>query len=406
MAAGVGGSAPHEELEKLTDMAAGAEPIVLGEYEARLRKVQDLMRQQAVDALFLTPGANLQYFTGMRWGLSERLAGALVPASGPLTYIAPAFERDTFTSYMVVPGELYTWEEHESPFRLVGSMLDTAGIGDGAIAFDPDAPFAFFDGVCGAKGRCRYLNAMRLTAPCRSRKTPAEIALIQRATNLTLEVHKAAARILRPGITTTEVVEFIDAAHRACGAASGSVFCIVLFGNATSFPHGVKVPQVLARDDWVLIDTGCRIEGYHSDITRTYPFGKASQRQRYAWAVEHEAQAAAFDAARVGTPCQEVDAAARRVLERHGFGPGYALPGLPHRTGHGCGLQVHESPYLVRGEETPLDIGMVASDEPMLVLPGEFGVRLEDHFYMTSIGARWFTRPSPSIDDPFDLESA
>ncbi len=403
MTIGVGGSNAAEELEKLSDRTHGARPIGVAEHRQRIDNVRELMAAQGIDALFLAAGANLVYFTGMRWGLSERLAGVLIPAEGPLGYVAPGFERDTFKGFMQMEGELRTWEEHENPFALVGTMLDAAGAGRGVVALDADMPFAFVDGLRDARPDCRFVNAAAITSPCRSRKSAAEIALMQCAKDLTLEVHRAAAAILRPGITTTEVTDFIDRAHRAAGASSGSAFCIVLFGVATSFPHGVKEPQVLGKDDWVLIDTGCRVHGYHSDITRSYAFGEPTPRQRDAWAVEHEAQAAAFGAARLGAPCESVDAAARWVLESHGFGPGYALPGLPHRTGHGCGLQVHETPYLVRGDETPLDVGMAASNEPMLVLPGEFGVRLEDHFYMADDGARWFTRPSPAVDDPFGL---
>jgi Xaa-Pro dipeptidase len=239
----------------------------------------------------------------------------------------------------------------------------------------------------------------------RARKSVAEIALIQRAHEMTMEVHKAAASILEVGITTSEVVEFIDQAHQAVGAADGSYFCIVLFGVATSFPHGVKDPQTLAKDDWVLIDTGCVLEGYISDTTRSFCFGDPSEAHRTAWAAEKAAELAAFEAAQLGQPCEAADTAARKSLISSGYGPDYQLPGCPHRTGHGCGLDIHEAPNLVRGEQTILDIGMVFSDEPMLVIPGEFGVRLEDHFHMTSEGPKWFTQPSHSIDDPFGLEA-
>jgi Xaa-Pro dipeptidase len=215
-----------------------------------------------------------------------------------------------------------------------------------------------------------------------------------------LEVHKAAAAILHEGITTTEVTAFIEQAHRKTGAP-GSIFCIVLFGPATAFPHGVKDPQTLKAGDVVLIDTGCKVHDYLSDITRTYVFGEPDDRQRRFWDIEKEAQAAAFAAARLGAPCGEPDRAARRVLNRHGLGPDYTLPGLPHRTGHGIGLDVHEWPYLVGSDETPLDVGMCFSNEPMICIPGEFGIRHEDHFYMTERGPQWFTQPAHTVDDPF-----
>jgi Xaa-Pro dipeptidase len=217
---------------------------------------------------------------------------------------------------------------------------------------------------------------------------------------MTLEVQRRAARILAPGIRASAVREFIDAAHKAIGSA-GSTFCIVQFGASTAFPHGLPKDDVLAEGDMVLIDTGCAVQGYNSDITRSYVFGSPSTEQKYIWAIEQEAQWAAFDAVRPGTSCESIDSVARAVLERNGLGPGYRLPGLPHRTGHGIGLSIHEAPYLVPGDRTELRAGMCFSDEPMIVMPGRFGVRLEDHFHVTETGAAWFTEPSPAIDRPF-----
>ncbi len=228
---------------------------------------------------------------------------------------------------------------------------------------------------------------------------------MQKAKDITLEVHKAAARILAEGMTTTEVEDFITEAHRRLGADGPPGFRIVLFGGPTAYPHGVPYPQALMPGDMVLIDTGAPIEGYTSDITRSYVFGEPSARQREVWNVEKAAQAAAFAAARPGAPCEAVDAAARAVIEGAGFGPGYAVPGLPHRTGHGIGLDVHEWAYLVKGDKTLLAPGMCFSNEPMICIYGEFGVRLEDHFYMTEEGPRWFTQPSHSVDDPFGHEA-
>jgi Xaa-Pro dipeptidase len=227
---------------------------------------------------------------------------------------------------------------------------------------------------------------------------------MQRAKDMTLEVHKAAASMLREGIVTTEVDAFIHEAHKKVGS-SGSYFCIVLFGPASAFPHGVKEPQTLKNGDMVLIDTGCQVHGYISDITRTYVFGEPSEHQRAVWNAEKAAQAAAFAAAQPGVPCREVDIAARRSLVASGFGPDYDLPGLPHRTGHGIGLDIHEWPYLVGSDTTPLAEGMCFSNEPMICVPGEFGIRLEDHFYMTATGPKWFTQPSHSIEDPFGLQA-
>ncbi len=221
--------------------------------------------------------------------------------------------------------------------------------------------------------------------------------------NITLEVQKATARILKVGISAKEVTDFIHEAHKRFGIASGSYFCIVLFGVDSSFPHGVKEPKNLELDDMVIIDTGCVLYDYISDITRTYVFGKANELQRKIWDIEKETQQAAFQEAQLGKMCASVDKASRNVLESHGLGPDYKLPGLPHRTGHGIGLDIHEYPFIVSGNETILEPGMCFSNEPMICVPNEFGVRLEDHIYMTEEGAKWFTEPSYSIEDPFGL---
>ncbi len=217
---------------------------------------------------------------------------------------------------------------------------------------------------------------------------------------MTLEVQRRAALALTPGVNASAMRRFIDEAHKAIGSA-GSTFCIVQFGASSAYPHGLPQDDVLQEGDMVLIDTGCAVQGYNSDITRGYVFGTPDDEQSRIWSIEQEAQQAAFDAVRPGVPCEAIDRAARRVLERHGLGPGYALPGLPHRTGHGIGLSIHEGPYLVPGDRTPLAPGMCCSNEPMIVVPGRFGVRLEDHFHVTEDGAAWFTRPSPAIDRPF-----
>ena len=250
------------------------------------------------------------------------------------------------------------------------------------------------------------MNASVVTAECRRCKSDTEIALMQSAKIITLRAQQAAAAILEPGVTTTEVTNFLAEAHTRLGCDGPLSFCIVLFGEPTAYPHGVPYPQTLELGDMVLIDVGATVEGYHSDITRTYVFGEPSQRQRDVWNVEKAAQGAAFRAAKLGATCESVDAAARKVIEDAGFGPDYAVPGLPHRTGHGIGLDVHEWSYLVRGDKTRLAPGMCFSNEPMICIYGEFGVRLEDHFYMTESGPRGFTEPSRSIDDPFGLEES
>lgn len=397
---GVGGQTPESALAALSNMTQGVAPIGREEYQARIARAQALMADQGLDAVYLNAGTNLFYFTGTRWWPSERLVGVLLPQSGQPVYLGPAFEENTLNQYREVEGDFKGWQEHESPYALAAGIL--AQWGARTVGIDESSPFFISNGLAKAAPGLQWVSADAVTAGCRMHKSTAEIALMQRAKDMTMAVHRAAASILRPGISTVEVAEFIDAAHRRVGA-SGSSFCIVLFGVASSFPHGVKHAQILQDNDWVLIDTGCVLHGYNSDITRSYAFGEVTERQRQAFAAEKAAQAAAFDAARLGQPCGAVDDAARKVLAEHGFSSGYDLPGLPHRTGHGCGLDIHEWPYLVKGNDQPLAAGMVFSNEPMLVLPGEFGVRLEDHFYMTDNGPRWFTEPSESIENPLNL---
>lgn len=398
----IGGKTPEQALAELSDMTGGVNPIQESEYQARMAKAQAYMLEHSIAAIYLNAGTNLSYFTGMQWYASERMVGAILPAHGEVIYIAPYFEIDTLNDYMVIPGEIRGWQEHESPYALFCQIIsELTQQGPAKIGIDESTAFFVVDGIQKQEAELCLINASEVTAHCRMHKSASEIALIQRAMDMTLRVHQATASMLKEGMSTTEVEAFIHQAHKKVGAASGSYFCIVLFGLATSFPHGVKEPQFLNKNDMVLIDTGCKLHGYVSDITRTYIYGEASERQTHIWNSEKRAQQAAFQAALIGTPCGDVDAAARKSLEKDGLGPDYNLPGLPHRTGHGIGMDIHEWPYLVKNNSTRLAKGMCFSNEPMIVVPGEFGIRLEDHFYMTDKGPRWFTNPSQSIDKPF-----
>ncbi len=400
MTIGVGGSTAEEQLAGLVDMTDGVIPIQTAEYELRLAKAQSLMKQNGVDVMYVNAGTNLNYFLGTSWHASERMVGAIIPADGPPEYIAPVFEIGTLQQYMGITGEVHGWHEHENPYRLFAGRVAAKYGKNPVVALDESCAFFISHGISKVL-EADFVNASSITAACRMAKSDHELALMQRAKLMTLEVQKAAARMLRPDISTTEVEQFIHLAHQKVGAPAGSYFVIVLFGEATAYPHGVKHPQMLKSGDMVLIDTGCQVHDYISDITRSYVYGDPSNRQREVWKAEKAAQAAAFQAAQIGQSCASVDIAARQVLEKHGFGPDYELPGLPHRTGHGIGLDIHEWPYLNSGDQTILQSGMCFSNEPMICIPGEFGIRLEDHFYMTATGPRWFTEPSLSIDDPF-----
>jgi len=405
MTIGVGGSTAEAELAKLSDMTAGVESISLTEYQHRIQKAQAIMRENNIAATYINAGTNLYYFTGTRWYASERMVGAIIPQQGDIEYISPYFEINTLDQHMQVKGKINGWQEHESPYQLFADTLKKIGIDSGKVALDESTAFFIADGIKQRAPGYSLVDAKAVTAGCRSQKSANEIALLQRAKDMTMAVHKAVARILYQGITTAEVEAFIHQAHKKVGAPAGSYFCIVLFGKDSSFPHGVKQPKALELNDIVLIDTGCQVEGYNSDITRTYVFGEANQRQREMWQIEKMAQLKAFEAAQLNAPCGDVDVAARNYLASQGMGPDYQTPGCPHRTGHGIGLDIHEWPYLVRSDKTPLAVGMCFSNEPMLVLPDEFGIRLEDHFYMTADGPKWFTEPSHSIDDPFGYQA-
>ncbi len=402
MTLGVGGSTMAAELAGLSPRAGRPPAIGAAEYEARLEKARGLTRGLGADALLIGAGASLRYFTGVPWGATERLVALLLPVSGAPVMICPGFELGSLQADLKIEVEIRLWQEHESPAALVARSL--AELGADVLALDPAAPFSLFSALRDASPSLSVKDAGAVVDGCRGVKSQAELALLRYAKAITLDVHRRAGAVLAPGVRASEVKRFIDEAHRAA-SGGGSTFCAVQFGEATAYPHGLPGDQELAEGDLVLIDTGCQVEGYQADITRTYVFGTPSDEHRRIWEIEHEAQGSAFDAVRPGLPCEAIDAVARQVLERHGLGPDYALPGLPHRTGHGIGLSIHEGPYLVRGDATPLAPGMCFSNEPMIVIPGRFGVRLEDHMYVTETGAAWFTPPSPSIDDPFGLKA-
>lgn len=395
----IGGSNAAAELAGIVKDLSHVRPITNQERQQRRDKATDLMQQKGIAALVLSASTSLYYFTGLSWYQSERLVGAVMTNSGKLIFVSPAFEDSKLRETLGDQADIRLWEEDENPYALVAQILKEENL-QGKIALDEVAPFFVADGLRQALSSYAIVNGMVITAECRMHKSANEIALMQAAKNITLEVQRRTAKILREGISSTEVADFINQAHRAFGGSS-STFCIVSFGLPTSIPHGPDGVQYLKEGDMVLIDTGCMIERYHSDITRSYVFGEPTARQRSMWDLEKAAQAAAFEAAQIGVPCEEVDAAARRVLEAAGLGPGYKTPGLPHRTGHGIGLDIHEWTYLVKGNKTPLATGMCFSNEPMICLDGEFGIRLEDHFYMTEQGPKWFTGQSHAVDAPF-----
>jgi Xaa-Pro dipeptidase len=369
--------------------------IPQAERKARIQNLCAAMEAANIAATLIGPTASLRYFTGMSWHPSERFTGALIHRSGTVEYITPGFEKDKVGQVIGIPGDIHVWQEEESPYALIRDRLPR-----GTLAVDEQVALFTWLGLRGAFGDERLKGGGALIGGLRARKSKAEIALMQYAKTITLEVQRRAWKNLRAGMRASDVEKFIDGEHRKL-AGNGNTFCIVSFGSDTSLPHGGETDRILQDGDAVLIDTGTSYDGYNSDITRSYVFGEPSRDYVRVWDAEKRAQAAAFDAARIGAACSSVDDAARASMGREGFGPDYNMPGLPHRTGHGIGLDIHESPNLVRGDATALAQGMCFSNEPMIVLPGTLGIRLEDHFYMDEGGARWFTEPSASAAEPF-----
>jgi len=387
-----------EQIHRLKKLTAGVVPITDDERRACISKAQRLMGEHKIDAVYIEPGSSMFYFTGMRWSTSERMFALVIPQRGELAWICPKFEEPRARELIKFGNDIRTWEEDESPYRRVAQIIRDRGIRSGRIGMEERVRFFLFDGIRQEAPKLEFVSATPITAGCRMFKSPAEIALMQRANDITIVAYRATWASMRDGMPQEEFAENCAAAFRNLGV-QGGVFCS--FGKYTAFPHGSSTQQTLHEGDVVLMDGGCSVEGYQSDITRTFVFGKPTQRQRDIWDLERKSQDAGFAAARIGAPCEAVDAAARRVITDAGFGPDYKVPGLPHRTGHGIGLDGHEWTNFVRGNKTPIQTGMCFSDEPTIVIYGEFGIRLEDCLHITENGPKFFTNQSPSIDKPF-----
>jgi Xaa-Pro dipeptidase len=391
------GSQP-EAVRRLRRMTDNVVPITMEERQSRIDKAQKLMREQHVDAIYIEPGSSMFYYTGMRWGTSERMLAMVLPARGEIAWVCPKFEEERARELIQMGKDIRTWEEDESPYQRVAQILKDRGVRTGTVGIEERVRFFLYDGIRQAAPAVKYVSATPITAGGRMFKSPAEISLMQLANDITIAAYKATHDSMTEGMTQGEFADICAAAFRALGT-SGGIF--VSFGKYTAFPHGSSTPQRLKKGDVVLMDGGCSVEGYESDITRTFVFGKATDRQRQIWDLERKSQDAGFAAAKVGAPCEAVDAAARKVITDAGFGPDYKVPGLPHRTGHGIGLDGHEWTNFVRGNKTTIQPGMCFSDEPTIVIYGEFGMRLEDCLYITPDGPKFFTQQSASIDEPF-----
>ena len=401
MKLGIGGSKIQEELNNLVSVKDEIKPIEIPEYLQRIGKLALLMRKNGIEATFLDCSSSLYYFTSIKLSPSERLHGAIIFSNGRIIYICPEFEKQKIKELIKIKGEILTWQENEPPAKVLISLLNNQLNKNDLIAIDELTPFFTFDAISKENTKFNFSSAEKIIKQCRMVKSKNEIALIKTAMKISLEAQKVTARILFEGISTTQVQNFLSDAHLILGAEKIPVFNIVLFGKASAYPHGVNYDQYLQNGDMVLIDVGAEVGGYYSDITRTYVFGETNQYQKEIWELEKKAQNAIFNTSKIGIECERLDKAARNVITSGGLGPNYNTPGLPHRSGHGIGLDIHEHPYIVEGNSTPLSKGMCFSNEPSICIYGKFGVRLEDHIYMTDEGPKWFTNPSFSFEDPF-----
>jgi Xaa-Pro dipeptidase len=379
-------------------------PISAAERMQRLRRAQELMRARGIGAVLVESGPSLDYYTGVQWWRSERLTAAVIPAEGDPIIVTPFFERPSIAEMLQVPAEIRTWNEDEEPLKLVADFLRERKATSAPIAFEETDRFWIMDRLKQQLPAIAVVNANPVVRAQRMIKSPTELALIQAANDIMLASLRYAGERTKVGMTPADIDAMIAAVHKQMGSAYDGG--LILIGEASAYPHGSKKPHVVQKGDIVLMDCTSSVHGYQADITRTFVAGTPSADQRKLWDQVHRGQQIAIETAKVGLPAGAVDDAVRRAYESWGFGPGYRLPGLSHRTGHGIGMEVHEPVNLVHGEMTPLAPGMCFSDEPGLYVPGKFGVRLEDCWHMTEAGPKFFTQPPASIDEPFGPGSA
>jgi len=398
-ASGADGDLPAS-IARLTSWADRATPISTAERAGRVENAKRLMRANGHSALALCGGTSMVYFTGIGWGGGERLFSVVIPVDGDAFVVCPAFEEDRAREQLALgplgSAQVYTWEEHESPYERVAQGLRDRGIASGRMGAEETMQFRFSNGIAMAAPALQVVDATPVTGGCRGVKDEHELALMRLANEVTLTAYKAAYLAMEEGMTQSDVGRLISQAHSRMGFSGGAS---VQTGEWSALPHGSITPQVIREGTILLIDGGCGVEGYRSDISRTFVLGQPTDKMKQVFDIEYAAQRAAFDIAGPGVLPEDVDGAARKVIEDAGYGPGYTY--FSHRVGHGIGMDGHEWPYLVKGNRTPLLPGNVFSDEPGIYIPGEFGVRLEDIMYITEDGAELFTPQSPSLEEPF-----
>lgn len=390
-------------------MAAAAEalkpvtlppPISSAERLLRIARARQLMKQNGIGSVIVESGSSLDYLTGVEWHRSERLTAAVIPAQGDPIVVTPFFERPSVAETLAIPAEIRTWNEDEDPLKLVADFLKERGVASSPVGFEETDRYFIVDRLGLQLPGMKAVSANPVVRALRLIKSPAELALMQTANDITLRAMRHASETSRVGRTPADYSEAINAATTALGGTPE--FALVLIDEASALPHGSRKPQLVKRGSTILFDCGCTVHGYQSDISRTFVWGAdPTPEQRKVWNQVHEGQQIAIRAAKIGAPAGSVDDAVRAAYESWGYGPGYKLPGLSHRTGHGIGMDGHEPVYLVHGDTTPLATGMCFSDEPGIYIPGKFGVRLEDCWHMTDAGPKFFSNPPPAIDRPF-----
>jgi Xaa-Pro dipeptidase len=375
-------------------------PISSAERLGRMAKARALMQRNGIGAVVVEAGPSLEYYTGVQWWRSERLTAAVIPAQGDPIVVTPFFESPSVKETLAIPAEVRTWNEDEEPLKLVADFLRERGVASEPVAFEETDRFFILDRLQKQLPGLRFVSANPVVRAQRMIKSSAELALMQVANDITLKAMRRAGESAKLGMTPKDFSAAINAATVALGGSPE--FALVLIDEAAALPHGSHKPQITKHGSVVLFDCGCSVHGYQSDISRTFVYGAPpTPEQRKVWNQVHEGQQIAIRAAKVGVPAGAVDDAVRAAYTSWGYGPGYKLPGLSHRTGHGIGMEGHEPVYLVHGEMTPLEPGMCFSDEPGIYLPGKFGVRLEDCWRMTETGPKFFSQPPPSIEQPF-----
>jgi Xaa-Pro dipeptidase len=379
-------------LKKLRDRV---KPITKEERVLRLEQAQKLMKENNIDAVFMEGGTSLDYFTGIHWGRSERLFGMLLPKTGAPFFISPKFE-ETRAQEQTGKGKLYCWEENENPFELITKILKENGLTTATIGLEETTRYFITEGFQKAMPTAKIASATIVTAGCRGIKTEHEIELMQIANDMTKEVYLAAVKQLKEGMTEHEFGEIITKLFAEFGVGGGA---LVLFGEASAHPHGLVKEVRLKKNDIVLIDGGCSVEGYESDITRTTVFGTPTKKMNDIFNLVLKAQSDALAFAKPGVSFESVDATARKVISDAGYGPGYKY--FTHRLGHGIGMDGHEWYYVVGGNKRLMEKGNMMSNEPGIYILGEFGIRIEDEMLITENGAKFLLPLQKSLEVMF-----